>query len=559
MFIALGALIGLQWYSIATAVSKEKEQFDRKVNQLLANTANSIEKQELIFLTKQKLIIDERKKLNNISKNYTVRPKKLPKIKLDTIKLAYNNYDGLEFEQKEILTIDVQSMMDNNKSDVITESYFYPERRQEFFKNFFKDQNVSLDNFNNAYEDYMSNINSVDAIINSMDNDEKPNYDIKIYKREVNKPDDKQGKNIKKLGLVKEVFKDYMLGKRNIYQRLNHLMIDTLLKKEFQNADINTPFKYGIYNNGKYIFNNIDSLGHTKNYKTRLFPSDTFQQNQYLEVYFPEKQSFILRNLWMMFGSSLLLVTMVGGVFFFSVRTMLNQKKLAQIKNDFINNMTHELKTPVSTIALAMEAIHDKNIMISPEKTSRYMAIISEENGRLGAQIEKVLNMAKLENGNISLSLEPIDINELLSKVINNLSVQLETLNGKIEVEYGDFNEMVLADKTHMTNILYNLLDNAIKYTNVIPYIKVTSFLTDKFISVKIKDNGIGISKSEKERIFDKFYRVSTGDIHDVKGFGLGLSYVKNLMEMHKGKIEVESKLNEGSEFTIKIPVHYES
>jgi two-component system phosphate regulon sensor histidine kinase PhoR len=217
--------------------------------------------------------------------------------------------------------------------------------------------------------------------------------------------------------------------------------------------------------------------------------------------------------------------------------------------------MTHELKTPVSTIALALEVIKDKEINKSPEKTERYLNIITEENRRLGTQIEKVLQIAKLEKGDLSLNFEPIDINEVLDQVVKNQSVQMEQFGVKLNLDLQAEETNISADRVHLTNIIFNLMDNAIKYSKEKPEITIATSNTEKGLLLKISDKGIGIPKDQLSKIFEKFYRVPKGDLHDVKGFGLGLSYVKNMVEMHNGTISVNSKIDEGTDFSVLLPL----
>jgi two-component system phosphate regulon sensor histidine kinase PhoR len=217
--------------------------------------------------------------------------------------------------------------------------------------------------------------------------------------------------------------------------------------------------------------------------------------------------------------------------------------------------MTHELKTPVSTIALALEVIKDKEVNKSPEKTERYLNIITEENQRLGTQIEKVLQIAKLEKGDLNLNFEPIDINEVLDQVVKNQSVALEQFGVKLNLDLKAEETIVSADSVHLTNIFFNLVDNAIKYAKEQPEISIATSNSDSEMFISISDKGIGIPKDQLSKIFDKFYRVPKGDLHDVKGYGLGLSYVKNMVELHKGKIVVNSKINEGTEFLVTLPL----
>ena len=596
MLLALLSLIAFQWYWIENAIAEKNEQFDRKVNETLRETARQIEKQEVVFLAKQRILQEEKRRLLEISKpqkrlaarKLERRVKKTQQIQSDTINFAYNDGNSLKFEPRHVITIHLNPEGIQTKNDVLTERMFvYPERQSEYLRTFLEDEHRSFEKFrkrsleiaqkqNNILDisrffeedDFMergSPMSGFDAFIaedNSTveirGNEIKPADYLKLNNKPSNKPNDNFTKKQKKVDLMKDVFKDFIIGKRSIYERLNHVMLDTLLKKQFAEEGISLPFEYGVRDNGNFVFasfNKGENFSKSKTYKVKLFPNDTFQQDQTLQVYFPEKENYILKNLWSIFGSSFLLIAFVGGIFYYSVNSLLNQKKLSNIKNDFINNMTHELKTPVSTIALALEVIKDKEINKSPEKTERYLNIITEENRRLGTQIEKVLQIAKLEKGDLNLHFEPIDINEVLDQVVKNQGVQMEQHGVKLNLDLQAEETIVSADRVHLTNIVFNLMDNAIKYSKEQPEISIATSNTTSALSITISDNGIGIPKDQLNKIFEKFYRVPKGDLHDVKGFGLGLSYVKNMVEMHKGSITVNSKIEEGTEFSINLPL----
>ncbi|WP_394990687.1 sensor histidine kinase [Emticicia sp.] len=358
-----------------------------------------------------------------------------------------------------------------------------------------------------------------------------------------------------KAELVRNVFSDVIQGSRDIYERLDRQTLDTLLKKELHSRGITIPYQYGVKNGSNMIFSSF-AVNYSpellkKSHKMLLFPNDLQPQSHFLYVYFPNTQDFILRNMWTVFLSSILLILMIGGVFYSSVSTMLKQKKLADIKNDFINNMTHEFKTPISTISLAVEVMKDNEVKKDNSKISRYLNIIQDENRRLGTQVEKVLQMALLDKGEVKLRLGSVDVHETIEQVLTNLSVQIEQKNGIVNLELEAENPEIEADEVHLTNIIYNLLDNANKYSPENPVITVRTENVGNALKISILDKGIGMTKEQVVRIFERFYRVPTGNLHDVKGFGLGLSYVKKMVESHNGQIFVESKLGEGSKFEI--------
>jgi two-component system phosphate regulon sensor histidine kinase PhoR len=225
------------------------------------------------------------------------------------------------------------------------------------------------------------------------------------------------------------------------------------------------------------------------------------------------------------------------------------------MKNDFINNMTHEIKTPISTISLACEALADKDIIKSTVLYDNYINVIHEENKRLGILAERILQSASLEKGQIILTREPVDIHEIIEESINNIKLQVEKKEGEIITKLKATSHILEADKVHLTNVLFNLLDNANKYTPEHPKIEISTENSYSGILISVKDNGPGVSKSNQKKIFEKLYRIPTGNIHNVKGFGLGLSYVKTIVEQHGGKISLESELNRGTKFIVYLPV----
>ncbi|MCL4167820.1 UNVERIFIED_CONTAM: hypothetical protein GTU68_009421 [Idotea baltica] len=251
---------------------------------------------------------------------------------------------------------------------------------------------------------------------------------------------------------------------------------------------------------------------------------------------------------------SLILILTVIYAFYYTINTIHKQKQLSEIKNDFINNMTHELKTPISTIQLACEALRDKD-MNSPESHETFVNMINEENNRLSGLVETVLKTAILDKGQLKLKKEEVDIIEIVNQVRGKFSLKISQLGGDIKFA-NDLPEMeFVGDYQHLTNVFQNLIDNAIKYTQEIPKIHISTAKTIKNFIIKVTDNGIGISKENLEKIFEKLYRVPTGDLHNVKGFGLGLNYVKSIIELHGGNITVKSTKDKGSTFIISLPL----
>ena len=268
----------------------------------------------------------------------------------------------------------------------------------------------------------------------------------------------------------------------------------------------------------------------------------------------PQKQDFVWRQMfWMIFGA-VLFTSIIFTAFFITIRAYLNQKKLSEIKSDFINNMTHEFKTPLATISLAVDALRNEKVVNNPEKTAYFSNIIKDENKRMNKQVETILQAAILDKQEVQLDLKPVHAHELITVALKNVVLPIQDKNGKLEVHLDAVHDCVMADDVHFTNIINNLLDNAVKYSNPdVLVIKLTTLNVGNLLRIKIEDNGIGMNKETVARIFEKFYRAHTGNIHNVKGFGLGLSYVKSIVDAHKGKIKAESVLGKGSCFTIDL------
>ncbi len=353
-----------------------------------------------------------------------------------------------------------------------------------------------------------------------------------------------------------------MMNERNlpIEKRVDAGVLDSLITNELRNRGIQTNFEFGIFSplrntmpvqkTGQYP----DELLN-KGFSFALFPSDMMARPNYLMIYFPNEKRFLLTQLSRTLIISFIFVLLIIFSFAYTVITILRQKKVSEMKNDFINNMTHEIKTPISTISLACEALRDKDIIKSEVLYDNYINVINEENGRLGNLAERILQSASLEKGQIILKREQVDVHELIGEAINNIRLQVENKRGKISTELKANAHFIDADRVHITNVLFNLLDNANKYTQGPPEILVRTEDSFSGILISVKDNGPGISKANQKKIFDKLYRIPTGNIHNVKGFGLGLSYVKNIVEQHGGKISLESELNKGTNFIVYLPV----
>ncbi len=345
-----------------------------------------------------------------------------------------------------------------------------------------------------------------------------------------------------------------------INERVVRKTVDSLLSSEFKAAGINLPFESGLLTAIDII---VTVDGNEKKsdeliaspYRVQLFPATGSPMKNFLAVIFSGENDFLFRKMLPLYTLSALLSLIILLSFLYTLRVIYRQDRLAGLVTGFINNMTHEFKTPISSISLASEAISKPEVVSDSERLRRYNSIISDEIGRMRRQVDKILQMAVLEEGEIKLNHKVIDLNELLAKIIQNASVRLEATGGSIEKSLSSEMIMIEGDELHIENLFYNIIDNAVKYTKGAPIVKVDSVKTGDFAVIRITDNGIGINSDSLKHIFDKYYRVPTGNKHDVKGFGLGLSYVKKIAELHGGNVSVKSKPGEGT--TVEVRFRY--
>jgi two-component system phosphate regulon sensor histidine kinase PhoR len=353
-----------------------------------------------------------------------------------------------------------------------------------------------------------------------------------------------------------------MLANKPIEQRINDKLLKAILHEEFSMNGIDLDYEYVVksYNQGveKIILSSENYKNNRKKeHQTPLFMNDLGSQKpNYLKVYFPHSQQRFLGSISYMVYPTFILVAFIIGIFAYTIWIIFRQKKLSTIKNDFINNMTHELKTPISTISLASQMLLDNSVNTTPSVIERISGVIYAESNRLSLQVEKVLQMAIFNEGRLKMKFKNFDMHEVISTVVQNFEIRVHSDDGKITLTKNATNDTIYGDQVHITNVLFNLLDNAVKYSKDKPIIEVaTENQKNKFV-VSVKDNGIGIAKEHQKLVFERFYRVPTGNVHDVKGFGLGLHYVFKIIEAHNGTIEIESALNKGTKFIIYFPIN---
>ncbi len=336
--------------------------------------------------------------------------------------------------------------------------------------------------------------------------------------------------------------------------------LDTLLKREFAKRHLQVAYEYGILNaeDDTLVYGNYIPATYRKQPEQRMELAEAGQggepQRFNFAVVFPSKTTHILSemSLWLFTAAALLVVV----VFFaYTLRSILKEKQLAELKENFINNMTHELQTPITNIAIASEVLRNADTVLPQEKVARYHQIIHQENERLKAQVERVLQMAVLEKKELVLTKTVTNVHLVLEDALQGLRMRLQQRAGQVRFNLKASQNTILADNLHLTNVIYNLLDNAEKYSPAAPDIEVSTADAPNGILISIADKGLGMSKDMQRFVFDKFFRVPTGNVHNVKGFGLGLSYVKTIIEAHRGYIQLDSKENQGSRFDLYFPV----
>lgn len=528
--IALIGLVGIQIYWIKNALAVKEANFDRSVNEALTNVVYKLEKLEVANRIKNK--ID--KGSPNLSlygaidslNNMFVKEMESMTYDFNIQKASYVNYSSKKISVEYTETIPGKGKIYIDSSVIIAGN------NKDSLKTI-KKQEVRP----SSVPEYYTPSNHFDSISDKID------------------------KFLKKSFLVNDVFEEMFNYKYSptIEESIEPVKLDSLINSELKNKGIRTDYEYGIYSplknelvyekTGKYHKDLIDN-----SVAFNLFPSDLFRTPEYLLIYFPNKEKYLFTQTGLMLSVAAILILLIILSFIYTIRTIIKQKRLSEMKNDFINNMTHEFKTPISTISLACQALTDEDISKSEVLYKNYLHVIGDENNRLGIMAEKILQTAILEKGQIKLKKEPVDIHSVIKEIFKNFNLQVAAKGGRIITFLEATNCIINADRIHVTNVIYNLVDNANKYTPDNPIISVATENNDMGIYISVEDNGIGISHANLKKVFDKLYRVHTGNVHNVKGFGLGLSYVKTIVEMHDGIVNVESELKKGSKFTIYLP-----
>ena len=363
---------------------------------------------------------------------------------------------------------------------------------------------------------------------------------------------------------LQQISPEYLL------ESINRENLDKYLFTELEDQGIQIKYDYGVFSHAtnEFIIRNgvfavpLEGSSSTESLFSKGLESSPYKVNLFLEegspgylkIFFPGKRSFLWAKVLPSMLTSFLFTSLILFCFAYTVFVIFRQKKVSEMKTDFINNMTHEFKTPIATISLATDSITNSSVISDEERVRRFTNIIKQENTRMLDQVERVLQMARIDKKDFSLDLSEVNLNEVVYKASENTKLKLAKRNGNITTELLAQNAIIEGDLTHISNIVHNLLDNAEKYSKETPEINISTRNVNKGVELCVKDKGIGMSKEAMKHIFDKFFRVHTGNRHDVKGFGLGLSYVKALVDAHNGTISVDSELEIGSTFTLFFP-----
>ena len=509
MSTSLIGIIAVQVFWINNAVESKKEQFKNDVQKSLGSVSERINEREEAEFEKQidGLIENIGFATNAQIKNYFFQ-------QIDTTTKQKITFGGTFLEKNFKLPTD---FLDNDSiilKRVSGKQDFFQSRLIKGVDNIFNSENKKRYSFTKRYKDM-----------------EKPYFSQALEAYKKTKP---------------------------IHQRVSNIELNKTIKEELEKRNVSLDFKYGVYSidglatklkSGYYTINKKDS------YRYPFFFNASGDVEYELYVTFPDKDEHILSGISNILILSLFFILIIVIAFSSSLYQLIRQKKISEIKTDFINNMTHEFKTPIATINLALDSIKNPKIIHNNDKVLRYVQMIRDENKRMHSQVENVLRISRLEKNEIEISKETVDLHDIIEDAISRIGLLIADNQGRLDLHFEAITAEIPGNQFHLTNVIVNILENALKYSEGAPKIDVYTESTNKFFVFKIKDEGIGMSKAVQKLVFNKFYREQKGNIHDVKGHGLGLAYVKEIVEKHHGTVFVESEKGVGSLFTVKLPL----
>jgi len=579
MSFALLGVVAMQLYFLWQSYDMQSELFDRSVSEALSNVVAKVDKQDAVNFLNEKA----QSHLNEAKLNYNIA--KIPPGFTDNI--AIPNYKKvkkhLTYRERRIALLrdSLKQMMANNELEGLIQNgsikiqLRVDETTDEFGEVHGRIIPVILHNMKVAagvklpqklHKYDTLHVVSVPEINPLWQQEQDRKFRQRKFRIIQKMLADDSLKHIQhgQTTVMENLAEEYQNMGQPLKRRINSLWIASLLRFELHNKGIYQPFSMEIltaYNDSLIFSKAMDTTGAKpvftpgNFYQTSIFGRDVIRDPGKIRISFPQKNKFILNKMTATMATTGGLLFVLVFCFGYTIFTIIRQKKISEMKTDFINNMTHEFKTPVSTIMIASEALKDDEIVADRARVARLAHVIYEENARLGSHIERVLNVARIEKNDFKLDKKPLDVNEMIHIVIDSMELKLQKHKVILTLSLDAVNAVVLADELHFSNLIYNLIDNAIKYSSDIPEIAISTANKAEQIVIKVADKGIGMSRDQQTKIFEQFYRIPTGNLHDVKGFGLGLSYVNTIVKRLNGVISVRSEKDKGSDFELKFPL----
>jgi two-component system, OmpR family, phosphate regulon sensor histidine kinase PhoR len=569
MAISILGIIAIQLIWMNNAIQVKNELFSRSVNDALNSTAKKLEERNDLRVVNRMVFSDNSTLQHGNNQDFEfhfqipdppppssvnlpdpLKVKKLPPAKappvIITRKRIPNKNDSnirVEVETRADTGQIISRFEMDGEASVFADEFVFPGENDGHYQNIFiVDGDTIISNLDSLYS---VSIIKIDSLMKSLDS-------------AIHVPSGFSKRIKNKAGNLKRTARRFVteIASWNASE-IDTLQLKTILNNELKNRDIPIDFQFGILSDTVvYACSTVaDSLELVNSeFKAQLYPNAIVERNLQLSVVFPGRENFIFRSLNWLLVASLLFSFFILTAFAGSIFYILRQKKISEMKSDFINNMTHEFKTPIATISVAADSINNEKVISNAEKVRYFTGMIKKENARMNRQVEDILTIARLDKKEFEFKWETINVHDLLQDAIQGISIQAEKREGKIVTNFNALNPSVTTDKIHCTNVFYNLLDNAIKYSAGPPKITISTQNKTKGVLVSVEDKGIGMTKNVQSKIFEKFYRQETGNIHNVKSFGLGLSYAKAVTEANHGTISVQSEPGKGSRFDVFLP-----
>jgi len=515
MSVSLIGIIFIQYFFILKNYEENNKQFSINVNYVLEETTSDVERNEF-----RKYV----RKFRDLIENEAL-------VDVDTLSIQNLIIIDENPEKRETIIY---------KNGVIEENLIIPKTKSyydDIIDVISERENISIKRLSNQREEKVFSNRRIE------DNLSPEQFLLKVGKISKSKE-----------VLFESAYND--ISKRNpIEERIGDInKFEKIIKRNLERMNINLDFEYAIFDQDSITKISSEKFDlSNQSYSSLIFKDENDLSNYSLKVAFPGRTPFLLGSLVSVIITSIIFTSIIIIAYVTTILLLLRQRQISQIKTDFINNMTHEFKTPIATINLALSAIKNPKTIVNKEKVKKYLQMIYDENNRMHDQVENVLMISHLERNQLNIEKTKQDINEIIDLAISHVSLIVENNNGNIITEKDADNSMVIGNETHLINVMVNILDNAIKYNDNSPEIFIKTLNIGSRVLIEIKDNGIGMSKAVQSKIFEKFYRKQTGDLHDVKGHGLGLAYVKKIIAFHNGNITVDSAVGKGSKFTIQL------